>query len=456
MQVACPHCSAPTVLTADLPADASQIEEITAAELQDALSKAVAPRPISIFYQLGLILVTLFMVLLPAVYLAFIAVVAYGTYWYAIHVRGLLDSFTGGGQIYILKLMIYAAPLLAGGTAAFFMFKPILAPKPKQAKPIELNPAQHPRLYQIIAHISDVLKVPMPREVYLSCELNASAGLRRGFLSFFGNDLAMTIGMPLAAGLTAQQLTAVIAHELGHCTQGLAMRLCYVIHSINHWFFRVVYQRDAWDVGIAEWQNSENDSRVAIVIAIINVAIWASRQVLKLLMLTGYAASCFLSRQMEYHADRCSMEVAGSEGVESSLIRVRERSVIQQIAFANLNQIWKDRHQLPDCLPDFFDQTERRLPPGFHEHARLTLLNESSGFFATHPTANQRIKYARQLAMPGIFAIKKPARALFNNFIQAAQAVTVAHYRRELRLPVTNPMLKSTAEFFQDPSQTAV
>ena len=33
---------------------------------------------------------------------------------------------------------------------------------PKRAEPLELNPAQHPRVYQFIAHISEALRVPMP------------------------------------------------------------------------------------------------------------------------------------------------------------------------------------------------------------------------------------------------------------------------------------------------------
>ena len=41
----------------------------------------------------------------------------------------------------------------------------------------------------------------MPRRIYLDCELNAGAGLRRGWLSFLGNDLVMYLGLPLVAGL---------------------------------------------------------------------------------------------------------------------------------------------------------------------------------------------------------------------------------------------------------------
>jgi Zn-dependent protease with chaperone function len=436
MRVQCPHCAAETVLIANpqqpepqpaFPSAAAQ--EITAAELKEALSEIVPRRRISVFYQIGLLLVALFMVFLPLAYLAFIGLVAYCTYWYAIHARVIMTSFEAGGRVYILRAVAYIGPILAGGIAVFFMFKPILARKRKGTNPIELNPAQHPRLYQFIAHLCEVLRVAMPKRVYLSCDLNASAGFRRGWLSFFGNDLALTIGLPLVAGLNTRQLAAVIAHELGHCTQAFAMRVGYVINNVDGWFYRVTCQRDTWDDAVEEWQNSADTWWMSLLVLLITLAVWLSRMVLQLLMLIGHFASCFLSRQMEYHADHCAMAVAGSDGLESLLVRLREQSVLESLAYDGLGKFWKHRHQLPDCLPDFLDELERRLPRDFHEQARMTLINERPEWLATHPTAAQRIRKARQRSIAGIFALEKPARLLFSDFAGTAQLVTFAHYR---------------------------
>ena len=231
------------------------------------------------------------------------------------------------------------------------------------------------------------------------------------------------------------------------------MRLGYVISSIDHWFYRVVYKRDAWDEMVEDWQKSVDDTRLAILVWIISLAVWASRMVLKCLMLTGHVACCFLSRQMEYHADLCAMEVAGSEAVESLLVRLRELSLLDQMALASLANIWKQRHQLPESLPDFYAQLEQRLPSGFHENARTTLINETGSWFATHPTSARRIQEARKRGVPGIFTIEKPARELFKDFGRPAVEVTASHYRQDLRLPVTDPMLKPAVEFFEEPPQ---
>jgi Zn-dependent protease with chaperone function len=450
--VCCPHCEQETILTDISFADseAPVPGEITAADLKAAMEGTVPRRRISVFYQLGLVLVALFMVLLPVAYFAFVAGLAYATYWYGVHAVVLFSGLNAGIYVLILKAILYVGPLVGGTIAVFFMFKPLLARPRQRIEPVELNPAQHPRLYQFIAQLSDSLQVPLPRRIYLDCELNASAGFRRGLWSFFGNDLVLSLGMPLIAGLNTCQLAAVVAHELGHCTQAFAMRLGYLINRIDGWFIRVAYGRDTWDDSFEEWANSVHDWRMSLVVACARLAIWFSRKMLALLLHLGHAANCFLSRQMEFHADACAIEVAGSAGLESLLVRLREQAVLQSVANNTLGQHWKKRHQLPKSIPDFLEKLESRLPPTFHEDARMTLLNETAGWFATHPTPAQRIRQARRLAVEGIFTMEQPARLLFNDFTGTSQLITGMYYRQTLRLPITEGVLKPASEFFTE------
>ncbi len=457
LEVQCPGCGGETLLTGNpLEKQESAEEEITAGELQAALTGVLPRRRISIFYQIGLLLVAIFMVLLPLVYLTFALLTGYGVYWYAIHGWVIFSSFAGGIHVMILKMILYLGPLLGGTVAVFFMFKPILARSPKRAMPLELNPAQHPRLYQFIAHLADLVGVSMPKRIYLNCDLNASVGFRRGFLSLLGNDLALNLGLVLVAGMNTRQFAAVVAHELGHCTQWLAMRLGYIIDRIDGWFVRVVYERDTWDEALKDWSNSVNDLRLSLIVGCVHLAVWLSRKILYVLMITGHAVSCFLSRQMEYHADSCAIAAAGSEGVESSLLRLREQSLLRQIGYNALDQIWEKRRQLPDSLPEFLNRLEKGLPSDFREDAQATLLNETPGIFATHPTPAQRIQKARRASEAGVFTIEKSASALFRDFAETSRVVTARHYRQTLGLAVTDSMLKPADAFFQKPVSTAV
>jgi Zn-dependent protease with chaperone function len=222
--IACPHCGQSTVLSEESNLLQST-EVLTAGELKAAFAGAIPRSRVSIFYQIALFLVAVFMILLPMIYVGFIVLAGYGVYWYAIHAKVFLGGFIGGLYVFLFKLVVYFGPIFGGIVAIFFMFKPLFARPPKRPETMTLNPALEPKLYQFIAHLSDLLSAPMPKSIEMDCELNASAHFRRGWLSFFGNDLVLTIGLPLVAGMDVRQLAAVVAHEFGHFTQGTAMRL---------------------------------------------------------------------------------------------------------------------------------------------------------------------------------------------------------------------------------------
>jgi hypothetical protein len=176
--------------------------------------------------------------------------------------------------------------------------------------------------------------------------------------------------------------------------------------------------------------------------------------VLKSLMLCGHAVSCFLSRQMEFHADSRAINVSGSEKFEAMLVRLREQDILHSLTYQAMQQFWEKKHQLPDNIPDYLIKFEKQMPVNFYDQVRNTLLNEIAGLWATHPTAAQRIKKSRQQEARGIFHLELPAAALFSNFIGTARTVTYMHYSETLRLPISPEMLKPAQSFFKDTTAT--
>src|SRR5512145_2873372 len=83
-EVQCPHCGRATVLSLQAPPPAEG-DKPSAAELVAAFGGPVARTRVSPFYQMGLVLVTVMMILLPLAYLALIAATIYGVYAYATH-----------------------------------------------------------------------------------------------------------------------------------------------------------------------------------------------------------------------------------------------------------------------------------------------------------------------------------------------------------------------------------
>jgi Zn-dependent protease with chaperone function len=427
--IACPNCGQQTQLTLEA---APQSERPAAAELLAGFTGTIRRTRASFFYHVGLILVTIVMLILPVIYACMIAAAGWGVYYYATHftfLRGL-----GGPRIWLLKAVLYLGPILAGIVLIFFMIKPLFARRAARAHPLAMNPAYEPTLYAFIAKICDLVGAPMPKRIDLDCQINAAASFRRGAASLFSNDLVLTIGVPLVGALSLSEFAGVIAHEFGHFTQGFGMRLSYIVRNINGWFARVVYQRDAWDVALAEWAEEIEDGYAMLVVFMVQLGVGFSRLLLKLLMFLGHAVSCFLLRQMEYDADSYEIKVAGSAAFESTARRLATLEAAAEKAYKEMRATWNLNRRLPDNFSAYLCHHESRLPAKLRENIQDTLGLARTGLFHSHPSAGDRIRCARQAGEPGIFHLDYPASVLFTKFDVVSRQITHLHYTDDLGL----------------------
>jgi Zn-dependent protease with chaperone function len=430
-RVDCPHCGVPTELNLLAP-PAPSTDKPSAADLVAAFSRPISRTPVSVFYRIGLVLVALMMVLLPLVYLALVAAAGYGVFYYATHFSFLTHYTQGGVYFYLAKLLCYVAPLFSGSILVLFMIKPLFARRAPKAQPLAMNPAMEPALYAFIARICDLVGAPMPKRIDLNCELNAAAGFRRGGASLIGNDLVLTIGLPLVAGLSLREMAGVIAHEFGHFTQGFGMRLSYLIRRINGWFARLVYERDAWDLWLEECGTEVEDWRILIVVNCARLAVGFSRLVLMLVMFLGHGVSCFLLRQMEYDADTYETKIAGSVAAEAALRRIAELGEALGRAYKEMRASWNLGRKLPADFPAYLLQQLSRIPPAARQHLQDTLGLARTGLFDTHPSDGDRIRRARQAGEPGVFLLDLPASVLFSRFDVVCGQVSQLHYAEDL------------------------
>lgn len=409
-----------------------------------AFNGAITRPRAGIFYHVCLFLVAGAMLALPLIYIAMLSLLAWTVYHHAVYDWAPImnaGGFAGGGRILIVKFLFYFIPLFAGIVVLFFLFKPLLAKRPRQAQPLALNPADNPLLYAFISKICDVVGAPPPQRIDMDCNLNASASFRRGFRSMAGNDLVLTIGLPLVANFSARELAGIIAHEFGHFTQGAGMRLSYIIRAINFWFARVAYQRDAWDQALENWANDERDVRVLMIVWCVQIAVWFSRLILKLLMLIGHILAGFMLRQMEYNADAFQIQVVGSETFEATYRKFATLEAAMQQTYKLIRTQWKKSRQLPDNLSELIRQTHEALPAGILQKIDDTLGFKRTGIFDTHPSAADRIRRARMASAPGIFHDDRPASSLFASFEHPARFVTLLHYTESLGIPITDRTL---------------
>jgi Zn-dependent protease with chaperone function len=366
------------------------------------------------------------MLLLPVLYLLIIAGVGFLIYLHAVYSTELFAP-TGRGRSSFVMLLLYVGPILAGAILVLFMVKPLFARRGGAARDVSLSRAREPLLFEFVERVCAAVGAPAPARIDIDCQVNASAGLRRGLWSMAHCDMVLTIGLPLVAGLDIRQFAGALAHEFGHFAQSAGMRLSYVVRSINLWFARLVYERDAWDEALVRW-SQQWDWRLAAVLWVAIGAIWLTRRILWCLMMLGHMVSSFLMRQMEYDADLHLARLAGSDAVESTCRRLAMLNVAQSAAFADLDHFYREG-RLADDLPRLIMENVRRISPEVCQKINEAIDAAKTGPFDTHPSDPQRIAAARRENAPGIFVGQGPATVLFTDFTGLSINTTADYYR---------------------------
>ena len=395
-------------------------------KLLDAIERPIDPVVAPAQYKLALLLATFVMVLLPLVYVGLACAFAWVVYFHATHSVSVFNHVRGRGVI--LALIIYLGPLIAGVTAVLFMFKPLFSRAPKGDKPTSLSRDDEPMLFDFIDKLCDTVHAPRPKRIDVDCQVNASASFRRGWLSMLlGNDLVLTIGLPLVAGMSVRQLGGILAHEFGHFSQGGGMRLTYVIRTVSHWFTRVVYERDTWDINLERW-SKENDIRIGVIFYLARGCVWLTRRVLWVLMMIGHGVSGLLLRQMEFDADRHEVRFSGSDTIEPTTRRLHELMVAHEMAFSDLSLAYQEG-RLADDITQLVSVNADDLPDKVAEYIDERISKGKTGWLDTHPCDHERIQSGLREAAPGVFHLEQPANELFVNFGDVCRRASIAAYR---------------------------
>jgi Zn-dependent protease with chaperone function len=399
------------------------------------------------FYRVGLFLASLVSLSLPVLYVAFIAAIGW---LIVLHLR--YDTFlmnVENKRLVVVMTVVYLTPAIAGFIAILFMFKPLLAPMKSDGKPISLKRDAEPLLFEFIAKICQDVHAPFPKRIDIDCDVNASASFRSAWWSFFrGNDLVLTIGMPLVAGMSLTQFAGVLAHEFGHFSQGGGMRLTYILRSINVWFMRVIYERDAWDEILEEWARTL-DWRVGAILQVVRAAIWFSRRVLWCLFQFGNLLTGFVQQQMEYDADQYEIAMAGKQVFASSFKTLRRLASGFEETLQTVGLTLEQKRRIEN-IPEFVRYKADKLSQETVKAIETELANAKTGIFDSHPSDRERIAAAEKAPDTSRCLSSEPASIVFLRYDEACRQVTLDFYEESLEIDpkplVAVPLQKLTEE----------
>ena len=395
----------------------------SAAEILAAFRGEIEPVRPTFLYRLWILVVAGMMVLLPLAYLGLVALVIGAVLLHAVFDVRLFRAIPHLAT----AAALYIAPLVIGVIVVAFMLKPLFAGAGRRGKTRVLDPSKEPLLFAFVDGVCMSVGAPPPRRIQVDCEANASAGRLSTKLGLFGGELVLTIGLSLVAGLTLKQFAGVLAHEFGHFSQGAGMRLSGLIRQINGWFGRAVHERDEWDDSLVAWSRDGHVYEMVLA-GLARVAVWLTRRVLWLLMMTGHAVSAVLCRQMEFDADRYEAGMVGGAVFATTSRRLVELNVAAQGAVSDLAASWQER-RLPDNLPKLILANAAQLPDVLREALREAETHGRTRLFDTHPCNRERIARTRDVPDGGFFRLDGPATDLFRDFDALACATTLDFYR---------------------------
>ncbi|MGD9636534.1 MAG: M48 family metallopeptidase [Pirellulales bacterium] len=439
-----PQASKPPAPAVNSTAAKPAVGRLTEAELWSAFRGEFQRVRMPLGYRLGILLAAVVMVGLIVVYLALIGLVAYGTYYHAVNDTALA-GMGGTGRGRLLMVLVYVAPIFAGTVLVFFMIKPLLARPAQRERSRSLTRESEPLLFAFVDRVCETVGAPRPKRIDVDCQVNASASFRRGLWSMFGKDLVLTIGLPLMGGLTVEEFGGVLAHEFGHFTQGVGMRLTYLVQRISTWFLRVVYQRDVWDEHLAVLAG-ELDIRIGWVVMLAQLGVWIGRSILWVLMHIGFLVSGILLRQMEFDADRCEANFAGSAALVRTMRKLQILNAASQLAQVQAGE-HLDEKRLVEDFPGLIQLNARTIPAETVAAIDAEIAKSRTGWFDTHPSDRERIAAAEKLARQGIFHLDRPAHQLMHDFPLQSKATTWDLYLVLFGPKVPRSALVPVAEF---------
>jgi Zn-dependent protease with chaperone function len=415
----------PAVIAAREAEEKKKAEEPTPKELrrlvQDAIDGDIEPVRRTPGYVFGAACVAAAMLVLPVLYVGLIVLVVVLLYWHATTNYEVFRVFR-----VFLALIVYVGPLIIGIVLLGFMVKPLLAGPPRARSGRLVRTDKESVLAVFVEEIARAVHAPEPRRIEVDCELNASAGFGRGLFSLFGHNLTLTIGLPLVAGLNARQLAGVLAHEFGHFSQGAGMRLTYIVRSVNAWFSRIVFERDEWDVSLAEWCKEEGWA--GMIAWAVRACVVGTRAILWVFMMAAHGVSCFMLRRMEYDADRSEARLVGVKTFEKTSRRMARLQAASEEAQEIVERCWiKDR--FPEDYPALVIGLAAALSDGARRKIDDELEDAHTGLFDTHPSFTDRLANVEDEDEKGIIELDLPATALFRDLPKLTEAATLAHYR---------------------------
>lgn len=227
---------------------------------------------------------------------------------------------------------------------------------------LEISEEAQPELHAFINHIAHLLNGPKPKSVKLDAEVGLV--LRPVCFKdlFKGAGPEVVIGLPLLYGLSARQLSGVIAHAYAGYSRDVRLLGYTILSSMDRWLFTQTGLGRSYAFSSSEF-NGKKLSLPDRLLKPFDVLVQGS---FYLIYRVISALTFNVSRKVDMVGDMFSARVAGSTEFRSTQFRLRSLHYGQSHANQELINSWRTK-KLPDNFPalvvDHADTLQLSLRP---------------------------------------------------------------------------------------------
>jgi Zn-dependent protease with chaperone function len=324
-----------------------------------------------------------------------------------------------------LTFFLWLAPPAASVVIILGLIRPLMRPRPASPRPMALAAESEPVLFEFVDRLSATLDAPRPAAVCVNLGVNANAGFV-GWSGLLTGKLQLTIGLPLAAALTLPQMAGILAHELGHFSQGAGLRSYFLISKTREWLLQVSSERDSWDA----WLETHRRAGRWFLMLVANLAwlgLLISRRYLGALARAAQWMTAAFSRHMEFDADRHEATIVGTAVFEQTTLRLPQLRTAADLTWRNVDESWV-MGRAPEDLPEMVAAVEQILTDTTAARVREEALARRMGPWDTHPSDSERIAAARAFDAPSLLTLEGEARLLFADLPALCREATRYHY----------------------------
>jgi Zn-dependent protease with chaperone function len=297
-----------------------------------------------------------------------------------------------------------------------------------KASDLEVTAADEPELFRFLNALADRARAPRPHRVFLSMRVNEAVFYDLSFINLlFPTKKNLEIGLGLVNTLNLSEMTAVLAHELGHFAQrSMAVgRWVYIAQQVAG---QIVASRGWLDRALGAL--SSVDLRVAWIGWLMRIIVWSIRSLLDTAFGLVILAQRALGREMEFQADLVSVSLTGSDALVHALHRLGAADGAWSNALGIAAREAGAGHAVPDLfalqtriierMAGILDEPKHgaspELPPGGRREHRVfeQQLAEPPRMWSTHPANRDREDNAKRVYVEAALDAR-PAFCLFAN-----------------------------------------